>query len=122
YITANISDVAENYSVILKNNLIGSDKHDKLNITILCSISRIVPVNQTSKATIGFIIIIILFFIIVAILVALIVYRKRVQVVVPNSLIDQVDTFRKNRNACFVQINDSSIDNAAKILEKEYRK
>ncbi|CAF1466097.1 unnamed protein product [Rotaria magnacalcarata] len=121
YITANISDVAENYSVILKNNLIGSDKHDKLNITILCSISRIVPVNQTSKATIGFIIIIILFFIIVAILVALIVYRKRVQVVVPNSLIDQVDTFRKNRNACFVQINDSSIDNAAKILEKEYQ-
>ncbi|CAF4719077.1 unnamed protein product, partial [Rotaria sp. Silwood2] len=41
YVTADMIDVKENYSIIVENNLIGSNKNEKLNISILCSINRI---------------------------------------------------------------------------------
>jgi hypothetical protein len=33
--------VKENYSVVVENNLIGSNSNEKINISILCPITRI---------------------------------------------------------------------------------
>ena len=40
YVSANIIDLKENYSVIVENNLLGSASNEKINISILCPITR----------------------------------------------------------------------------------
>ncbi len=41
YVSATIIDVKENYSVTVENNLIGSNLNEKINVSILCPITRI---------------------------------------------------------------------------------
>ncbi len=41
YVSATIIDVKENYSVTVENNLIGSNSNEKINVSILCPITRI---------------------------------------------------------------------------------
>ena len=40
YVSANIIDLKENYSVIVENNLLGSASNEKINVSILCPITR----------------------------------------------------------------------------------
>jgi hypothetical protein len=86
-------DVTGNYSVIVENNLIGSDTNEKLNISILCPITRTglgfciifpkifivvytVSVNQNSRISNGVIIGLVLLVISLVILVVFITYQK----------------------------------------------
>lgn len=41
YVSANIIDVKDNYSVVVENNLIDSNSNEKVNVSILCPITRI---------------------------------------------------------------------------------
>lgn len=40
-ISATIIDVKENYSVTVESHLVGSSSNDKINVSILCPITRI---------------------------------------------------------------------------------
>ncbi|CAF3333766.1 unnamed protein product [Rotaria socialis] len=48
YVSVNVIDVKDNYSVIVENNLIGSNSNEKINISILCPITRIAAISRVN--------------------------------------------------------------------------
>ncbi|UJR31355.1 hypothetical protein I4U23_018851 [Adineta vaga] len=48
YVSANVIDVKDNYSVIVENDLIDSNSNEKVNVSILCPITRIAAVPRAS--------------------------------------------------------------------------
>lgn len=55
YVSANIIDLKENYSVIVENNLLGSVSNEKINVSILCPITRtgLLSIGRPDPALIG---------------------------------------------------------------------
>lgn len=41
YVSANVVDVKDNYSVVVENDLINGNSNEKVNVSILCPITRI---------------------------------------------------------------------------------
>jgi hypothetical protein len=41
YVSATIIDVKDNYSVTVENHLLGSNSNEKINVSVLCPITRI---------------------------------------------------------------------------------
>ncbi|CAF3684143.1 unnamed protein product [Rotaria sordida] len=81
YVSANVIDVKDNYSVIVENNLIGSNSNEKINISILCPITRIalisgINVKRENRILGGIIVGLILSILSLIALALLIAYRK----------------------------------------------
>ncbi|CAF0933103.1 unnamed protein product [Rotaria sordida] len=126
YVTADIFDIKENYSIIVENNLIGSDKNEKINISILCSINRLAPINRNNRISNNIIIIITISLILLSIiligLVFFIIYQKGLMSNCYHILLHYINSFRKNHHprSRLVQINNSTNENIEKKFDINY--
>ncbi|CAF3467601.1 unnamed protein product [Rotaria sp. Silwood1] len=122
YVTADIFDVKENYSIMVENNLIGSNKSEKLNISILCSINRLAPINRNNRISNSIIISLIVLSIILTALVFVIAYQRGLMSTCYRVLLHHINSLRKNHHPrpCFVQINNSTNENVEKNVDINY--
>ncbi|CAF1595292.1 unnamed protein product [Adineta ricciae] len=113
YTTADITDVKENYSIIVENTLIDGDLNDRLNISILCSMNRIVTIKQSNLLLNSIIIVLVVLIICLTIVAFVIAYQKGLLPNCRRFLHRYAYSFRKNHHSRSIttQMNHSPIRN-----------
>ncbi|CAF1307408.1 unnamed protein product [Adineta steineri] len=114
YVSANVIDVKDNYSVIVENNIIDNNSNEKINVSILCPITRIAPsprihVKRENRILGGIIAGLILSIISLTALAVFIAYRKGLMPDCRRMILRYVYLIRKKHHprSNLVQINGS---------------